>query len=202
MYKSQKKVFSYFQKKANDYNLNSAKFPWSVIRKFESKIVLDFIGNVKGIDVLDVGSGSGFYSILALKNKAKKLYAVDNSKEMLKNINNHKVVKVYSEAKNFKINKKFKKIICAGLLEFTNYPGEILKNIKKHANKDSKLVVLLPINNVYGLAYKIFHLFNGFKIRIFKESEINKIFNQANWKIEKRKNFLFTSVFLLKSNYE
>ena len=113
-------MFSYFQSKAKNYNSNSTSFPWSIIRKFESKIVLDFIGKVRGIEVLDVGSGSGFYSTLILKNKAKKLYAVDNSKEMLKNIENHKIIKINSNAESFKIKKKFKKIICAGLLEFTN----------------------------------------------------------------------------------
>ena len=94
MNKNKKKVFSYFQNKAKNYNSNSTSFPWSIIRKFESKIVLDFIGKVRGIEVLDVGSGSGFYSTLILKNKAKKLYAVDNSKEMLKNIENHKIIKI------------------------------------------------------------------------------------------------------------
>ena len=76
MNKSKKKVFSYFQSKAKNYNLNSASFPWSIIRKYESKIVLNFIGKVKGFEVLDVGCGSGFYSMLVLKNKAKKLLLI------------------------------------------------------------------------------------------------------------------------------
>lgn len=202
MNKSKKRVFSYFQSKAKNYNLNSASFPWSTIRKYESKIVLNFIGKVKGFEVLDVGSGSGFYSMLVLKNKAKKLYAVDSSKEMLKNIKNHKIIKINNNAENFKIKKKFKKIICAGLLEFVKSPKKILENIKIHSNKDTTLVVLLPMNNIFGIFYKLFHLFNGLNIKIFKDNEINEIFIKSYWKIEKRKNFLFSAIFLLKTDYE
>tara|TARA_B110000196_G_scaffold306324_1_gene304830 strand:- start:3507 stop:4115 length:609 start_codon:yes stop_codon:yes gene_type:complete len=202
MNKNKKRVFSYFQSKAKNYNSNSTSFPWSIIRKFESKIVLDFIGKVRGIEVLDVGSGSGFYSTLILENKAKKLYAVDNSKEMLKNIENHKIIKINSNAESFKIKKKFKKIICAGLLEFTNSPKKILKNIKNHSNRNTRLIVLLPMNNIFGIFYKLFHLSNGLNIKIFKENEINEIFTKSYWKIENRKNFLFSAICLLKIDHE
>ena len=81
-------------------------------------------------------------------------------------------------------------------------PKKILENIKIHSNKDTTLVVLLPMNNIFGIFYKLFHLFNGLNIKIFKDNEINEIFIKSYWKIEKRKNFLFSAIFLLKTDYE
>ena len=58
------------------------------------------------------------------------------------------------------------------------------------------------MNNIFGIFYKLFHLSNGFNIKIFKENEINEIFTKSYWKIENRKNFLFSAICLLKIDHE
>ena len=145
-----KNVFSYFDKKASNYNYNSYSFPWSIIRNLEAKNVVKLIGNIKNSCVFDIGSGSGFYTKLMIKNKAKKVYALDGSKKKLNNIHVKNVIKINKNAEKFQLNRKFNKIICAGLLEFVDSPELILKNIKKHALKHCRLVILCPSDNLLG----------------------------------------------------
>ena len=52
-----KNIISYFDKKSINYNKNSNSFPWSFIRKIESKEILKLAGNLKNKEVLDFGSG-------------------------------------------------------------------------------------------------------------------------------------------------
>ena len=197
-----KNVFSYFDKKASNYNYNSYSFPWSIIRNLEAKSVVKLIGNIKNSCVFDIGSGSGFYTKLMINNKAKKVYALDGSKKMLNNIHVKNVIKINKNAEKFQLNRKFNKIICAGLLEFVDSPELILKNIKKHALKDCRLVILCPSDNLLGKLYKFYHFKNKIKIKLFNINEFAKILKKTGWSIISTKHIAFSHIILVKSIYE
>ena len=108
---NKKSIKSHFSNKAKNYHQKSLVFPWSLIRKNESKIVLNFLGNVRKKNILDVGSGSGYYSRLLAKKKAKKVYALDSSIVMLNSINEKNIIKINQSAESFNIQKKFDIIV-------------------------------------------------------------------------------------------
>ena len=193
---NKKSIKLHFSNKAKNYHQKSLVFPWSLIRKNESKIILNFLGNVRKKNILDVGSGSGYYSRLLAKKKAKKVYALDSSIAMLNNINEKNIIKINQSAESFNIQKKFDIIVCAGLLEFVNSSEKVLKNIKKYSKKNCKLVILCPQNNLLARLYKFYHYFNKINIRLFNYIEIEKILNLTGWKIKKIKKIFFSNVIL------
>ena len=146
-----KKVIYHFDKKSEKYDFDSKTFPWSVIRYFESNIIFKLVGSIKNKVVLDVGCGSGFYSKIMARKKAKTIYALDASQMMLNQIHERNIKKLCQNAENFLIKKKFQIIICAGLLEFVNSPEKVLKNIRKVSKKDTKLIVLYPSTNFLSI---------------------------------------------------
>ena len=190
----------YFDFKSSSYEKKSHSFPWNIIRKQEKKIILSFIGRIKNLSVVDIGCGSGFYTKIIFKNEPRELYAIDNSTKMLSYIKEKKIIKINQNIENLKLNKKFDKLICAGLLEFTSYPTKALINIRKIAKKNSVLVLLCPKSNFLGKIYKKFHQRNQIKINLFSQKEIIKMTQKSKWKLLKQESFLFSTILKLKIN--
>lgn len=193
-----KNIISYFDKKSINYNKNSNSFPWSLVRKIESREILKFTGSLKNKEVLDFGSGSGFYSKIIKKKNPKKIFALDASKQMLKKIKDKEIVKINQNAENFNLNKKFDVIICAGLLEFVKSPYNILRKLKASSKKNCKLIILCPSENLFAKIYRLNHSKNGLQINLFNPIKINNILNSSGWKIVKQKKILFSIVLLAK----
>tara|TARA_B100000780_G_C21120711_1_gene453915 strand:+ start:811 stop:1413 length:603 start_codon:yes stop_codon:yes gene_type:complete len=193
-----KNITSYFDQKAKKYYDKSVSFPWSIIRNIEANVVKKFIGNIKNRIVFDVGCGSGYYSKLLIEFKAKKVFALDGSVEMLNNLNDKNIIKINQDAEKIKIKKKFDKIICTGLLEFVKSPEKVLKNIKKSAKKNCDFVILCPSDNFLAKIYKIYHSRNNINIKLFSFYEINNILKKTGWKVKKRKKVIFSNIILAK----
>lgn len=193
-----KNIINYFDKKSMNYNKNSNSFPWSFIRKIESREVLKLVGNLKNKEVLDFGSGSGFYSKIVKKKNPKKIFALDASKKMLKNIKDKTIIKINQNAENLRIKKKFDIIICAGLFEFVKSPHNILKKLKISSKKDCRLIILCPSENLFAKIYKLNHSKNGLQINLFNQVKIDNIFKKSGWKIVKQKKILFSIILLAK----
>ena len=193
-----KNIINYFDKKSMNYNKNSNSFPWSFIRKIESREVLKLVGNLKNKEVLDFGSGSGFYSKIVKKKNPKKIFALDASKKMLKKIKDKTIIKINQNAENLRIKKKFDIIICAGLFEFVKSPHNILKKLKISSQKNCRLIILCPSENLFAKIYKLNHSKNGLQINLFNQVKIDNIFKNSGWKIVKQKKILFSIILLAK----
>jgi len=195
-----KKVKTYFDKKSLKYQKNSTSFPWKLIRDYEKNIVISLMGNVKNLSIADVGSGSGFYTEVILKNKPKKIYAIDNSDKMLAQIKNHskKIKKISQNIETLKLNQKFDKIISAGLIEFAKKPLKVLQNINKISKKNSTFILLCPKDNFFGKIYKFFHMFNKININLFSIEQLNRLSQKSGWRIIKEESFLFSIVLKMK----
>ena len=178
---------TYFDNKAKYYTASSESLPWSFLRSMEKKVVVSMIRNIENKTVLEYGAGTGFYSKLLLREKVKNLTVVDSSEEMMKNFSKtSKVTKVVSFAEKLNLNRTFDFIICLGMLEFVKDPLAVIKNFKKHSNRKTFILILVPKKNIFGWAYKYFHLINGNRITLFSQSKIEKLFKQEGWKIEKK----------------
>src|SRR6266446_9999925 len=77
------RVREYFSARASDYYARSTHFPWSWIRARESAAVQSLLGEVAGLDVLELGAGAGFYTRDLTRRGARQIWAVDISDAML-----------------------------------------------------------------------------------------------------------------------
>ena len=66
-------VQSFFNSVARNYKLDSNSWPWRWLRCNETKAVKRHLGELDGKTVLDMGSGDGFYTRMALQFSAKNV---------------------------------------------------------------------------------------------------------------------------------
>jgi len=102
------------------------------------KMILDFAGNVKGKEILDIGCGSGRYDILLAKGSPKSILGLDMSLSMIdmaerlvkiNNVSNIcKFEKIEFIQKQF--DNKFDIVIAAGVFDYVSDPKAFLLKVK------------------------------------------------------------------------
>jgi len=190
---------SYFNSVASNYSKSSSKGLWNLLRKNEKKKILDLIKNSKFENILELGSGSGFYTESLLSYSINNITCVDFSQEMLNNINFKNVIKINSNIEFFKASQKYDLIFCAGTLEFINDASKVFTNIKKMMSEDSIFLILVPYRNIWGLLYKLFHILHGIKINLFTNEIIQHYSDYSGLGIiEIKKVFPFSRCYLFK----
>jgi ubiquinone biosynthesis O-methyltransferase len=103
---------------------------------------------VRGREVLDVGCGVGYGSLLLARDGAKKVLAFDISAEAIEYAKTHYPHKAitYSQldAESFKRHKKFDVIVCFELIEHVEHQEQVIKNIYGHLKEDGLLIISTP----------------------------------------------------------
>lgn len=174
----------HFDQVARNYETNSGKFPWKVLRDREWKAVSNCIKNFSGLTVLDLGCGSGFYSRRLRDRGAHSVMAVDESEKMLSGLKDEERISVFaSSIETFSTDTKFDLIIAAGVLEFLAEPLSIFGRAAKFAKKDCKLVLLFPEPNTLSFIYKCYHQLHGIKIKLLPLDRLEESADEHGWKI-------------------
>ena len=96
----------------------------------------------KGDSVLEVGCNAGYL----MKHIDKKIiyFGIDISKSAIKD--NPYPCKV-GNAENFRVGKKFDKIVCLETIEHLENPDKAIKNMFNHLKKGGLLIITTPRNN-------------------------------------------------------
>ena len=178
----------YFDQVAADYNAASHRWPWSWLRGREAKALLELSGDVKDADVLDLGSGSGYYSSLFLHMGARHVTAVDSSPNMIESLGiDVRIEALNIDVEKLDLEKRFQLIVCAGLLEFVANPRNTLVVARKHANKGSVMVVLVPCDNFWGALYRLFHSCHGLDISLCRPASFRALAETTGWIIKEQR---------------
>ena len=82
-------VRSHFGSAAAHYSDLIERWPASWLRRREADAVIEEFGRIKGLNVLDLGCGAGFYTHRLLAAGAAGVTAVDSCPEMLAELPNH-----------------------------------------------------------------------------------------------------------------
>jgi 2-polyprenyl-3-methyl-5-hydroxy-6-metoxy-1,4-benzoquinol methylase len=177
---------NYFDRAAEAYLQKSKSFPWSFLRKKEFTAVIKALQPAENLQLLDLGSGAGYYSLPLQQQFHMRVTAVDQSKQMLDKLSSHgiKTFCLSLETKNslqFLKNEKFDRILVAGVLEFIGEPFEILKDCRELAKDDGRLVLLVPTQGIWPSIYFFFHRLN--KNRIFPRTieDYKRLAADAGW---------------------
>ena len=117
------------------------------VDKIELDSLLNFMGDLNGKRILDLGSGSGRYS-LCLAKEAKEVIGIDLSELAIKKVN--KLAKeqginnfkgMVSNFKDTSYENYFDYIVCINMLHHTDEIDIILQNIEKALKKDGQLII-------------------------------------------------------------
>lgn len=188
------------QVKAIKYSKCMFKFPWVYLRKYERKKVLNIINNLNLSISLDLGSGPGFFTKLLFDNGSANIYALDKSQEMLNQIN-FPCVKIYQPAEIPFGEKKFKFILCFGLIEFTKNYSIIIKNCKRALDINGLLLITIPYKNPFYLLYFLYHYFITKKPLYYHATkEFERVLSSNKLIIQKKMSILpFNIIYLVKN---
>jgi SAM-dependent methyltransferase len=188
----------YFSKSAEEYAARNTSALWQWQRNRELTAVRTLLGDVEGLDVLDLGCGAGFYTQYCLEQRAREVFAVDFSSKMVNQLPNNRVTAIVADAKEFQLDKPVAKILCAGLLEFVTSPHDVLSNARSLIAPGGIMVCLVPPDNFAGRLYRKFHQGHGFNISLFTESNFTQLAQRSRWHVDKLISvFPYSSVYRL-----
>lgn len=176
----------------------------NILTYLEGKISKDFIGKVKGQEILDLGCGTGRYTI-PLARKGSKITAVDFSEEMLKNAKkkakqeNLDIEFSVQDITKYKPRKKFDKIISMLVFDHIKDLNKIV-NILDKASKPGTEVIISNSNPEFvrkgfdpkkGKAKGL--LIEGYKTDQYYHplSEYVELFKQKDFYLTKFENIIF-----------
>jgi ubiquinone/menaquinone biosynthesis C-methylase UbiE len=177
-------VASYFDRVAPGYQSASDGPVWGYLRRREAVRLMADIGDVKGLDVLELGSGAGYYTRLLLKHGARHVHAVDISQRMLDELPKDGVTPILADATEFDPGQTFSLLVSAGMLEFVPRPAQVLRNASRYAKPGARLVILYPRRSLLGRAYRRFHARNGMTIRLFDRSILESLSSGTGWRVD------------------
>lgn len=153
-------MIDYFDRVAPAYHERSRRGLWRHVREREWRSVRAALEPREGESILDLGCGSGFYA-RRLHALGVRVCGVDCSGAMVAELAAQGLPTINARAEEFRALAPFDKIVCAGLLEFTEKPERILLNCRENLSAGGRLVLLVPSGGVSGLLYRWAHEVNS-----------------------------------------
>lgn len=180
----QQRVTAYFDTRAAAYQRKSERGLWQYVRQREVARVFELLGPIAGKNVLDLGSGSGYYTRHLLNLNAATVTALDASERMTRNLpNDSRVRRIIGDAATADAGVRFDQILCVGLLEFVADPRAVLANARRMAREDAVMVCLVPPITIGGRIYRRYHRGHGCEVTLFSEKSFRKVAENAHWRV-------------------
>jgi ubiquinone/menaquinone biosynthesis C-methylase UbiE len=156
-----REIKEYFEKTAEGFDAIYSKkknflcrfldfvFRRSIQKRFE--VTLKECGDLRGKSILDIGCGSGRYSVELAKRGAGLVVGIDFAENMLRlagNLAEHEGVGhicrfIKGDFMSYSFESKFDICIAIGVLEYFNNPQVIFDRIKTFAGE--KVIISLPV---------------------------------------------------------
>ncbi|MDA0997159.1 MAG: class I SAM-dependent methyltransferase [Proteobacteria bacterium] len=174
-------VRAYFDGQAGKYSEKTERGPLQIVRRMEAAAVMKAIGDVSGLNVIEIGSGAGHYTRRLLAEDAGHVWAIDLSARMLENLANPRITTINADAAAFQLGVTAPLIVSIGLLEFVPDPKAVLENAARHAEAGARLVLMVPRLCLVGHLYRYFHRRHGFPIHLFTADKLTRIAKSAGW---------------------
>jgi len=179
------RVEDYFQTRATAYQRDSERLPWSLLRRRERRAVLALAGSVEDCTAIDWGTGAGFYARALAEGGARRILAVDQSREMLAEIPSP-IECFWGRAEEIELPEKGDVAVCAGLLEFVDDPSAVFCQFARYAKPSMRLTVLVPYRNLAGEWYRRFHRSHGISVRLFDAEGLRRLGEPAGFRFERQ----------------
>jgi SAM-dependent methyltransferase len=102
------------------------------------------LGDIAGLEVLELGAGAGFYTRELTRRGARQVWAVDISSAMLAALPAGRITPVLGDAAMIRLDRRFPVPLSTGMLEFVADPAAMLANAAHHAEASARFVILVP----------------------------------------------------------
>ncbi len=176
-------VLAYFASRAAGYDAAGRRGIWAWQRRREAATILALAGEVAGRSVLDLGCGCGFYARLLAAEGAGPVVAVDAVPAMLDQLDDPNIETIAGDIARIELERRFDRVILAGVLEFAAEPGAVLANARRHLAPQGRIVTLTPPANPAGRIYRAFHHRHGFHIGLFTPVRLAAVVDEAGLRV-------------------
>jgi SAM-dependent methyltransferase len=177
------RVGDYFSARAIDYQARSTRFPWAWVRTRELNAVRSLLGDVAGLDTLELGAGTGFYTRELVRCGARHVWAVDLSEAMLANLPGGPITPVLDNATAIQLGRYCPVILSAGMIEFVTEPARVLANAAEHTETGARFIILAPRDNMFGQLYRRFHRSHGLDVHLFDQGWFETHAPRSDWRV-------------------
>lgn len=176
----EQKVNRYFSARSSVYHRKSKSGIWGKVRNLESSSVVKALELSESDQVLEIGCGSGYYSLL-MQDKVSHLVSIDKSAAMIATANKYGVKAILADVSETQ-DESFDKVLLAGVVEFAKDPTGLVRIAQKKLRTGGRLVILYPRQGFVGLGYQWFHQVMGCPVHSGKS--IAAIFSGKGWSRE------------------
>ena len=177
-------VAQVFDSRAGHYHEMTSRGWLGALRRRESAGLFALLGEVRGLDLLELGCGAGYYTRQLVAHGAASVTAVDLSPAMVAALPAGPITGIAGDAAKVDAGRRFPRVVSAGMLEFVPDPAAVLVNARRHVAEDGFLVVLLPRPTLVGRLYQLYHRRNGLRIRLFSPAVFAELAARSGWRVE------------------
>ncbi len=170
----------YFEQQALAYDAHRNRGFLGWLRKSETRAVLSFLRPQQGERILDAGCGEGHYALLA-KRAGASAFGVDVSPAMITRLQTRGIPGKATSLEKLHLPQRFDKIVCAGVLEFTQNPGLALQRLAQHLKPRGKLIILYSRPSLGTFTYVLLHkLLHHISLHIIPYRRLQTLLNAAD----------------------
>jgi SAM-dependent methyltransferase len=170
-----KKINSYFDDRAANYQDKSNRGIWGYFRKKERGAIVRLLEPKAHSSLLDLGSGAGYYSLYFKEKHQVEVVAIDSSSAMIEQLKKRGISCYQLSIEDLNFLPSFDNALAAGVLEFIESPEKFFNSISSRVKPGGRLVILIPSQGFIGWAYRIIHAINGCPSFIRRSSEYEKL---------------------------
>jgi len=173
----------YFDRLATRYSSVTSSGIGGVMKRRERNSIIRLLSPKKGDSILDAGCGSGFYARL-ISDLGAEVSCIDIAPKMVEVIAGVGFRAHVCDVESLRLERKFDKILCAGVLEFCKQPLRALMSLREHLRNGGHVVLTFPNVSILGLTYWLYHLTHGVTISLFTLSRVASLLESAGLRIQ------------------
>lgn len=166
-------VYDYYSKQ------QSPTHGWAhlILKRLESRAIFKSSGSIEGKNLLDLGSGDGYYAQRVIQAGASQVTCVDFCDQFLKDLPSEKISINCLDLDTANLPAgNFDHIFCLGLLEFLKSPQDFLQRLMERLPPGTQVTLLYPPTGGWlSRLYRFFHRRHGIPISTFRRGEIQAL---------------------------
>ncbi len=156
-----------------DHAVNRGFLRW--IRERERRHVLSLcaLGEAGG-SLIDVGCGSGFYSLVA-KRAGYRVHSVDASPGMVMPLHDRVDEIEIADLDDLEPHATYDRVLCVGVLDFVVDPRRALGTLAALVGPGGRLILLAPRRGPGGWFYRLEKACFGIRVNLYRPAWIREV---------------------------
>jgi SAM-dependent methyltransferase len=162
--------------------------------RIETERLRDLLGDVRGLDVCDVGAGKGVLLRGLLGRGAASLTGIEIAEPYLRRLSTEAGVRlVAANAERLPFREEFDVVVSADVLEHVLNPGDLLLSVRRALRADGRFVVRVPYrDNLVAYAVQSGYRYPFVHLRSFDRRGLRDLLRQAGFDVRR---WIFSSFY-------